>query len=130
MKYKIGGLAHIGIFVSNMDRSKEFYTKTLGFNTIFEYRNEDWHAVFVKKDGLILELLKLLKERTKRNDGIIGHFAFEVENIEEAAGELRKKGVEFETGGITDAPDYWEKGAKWIHFRGPDGEHLELNEIL
>jgi len=42
---------------------------------------------------------------------------------------LKTRGIKFETEDITSAPGYFEKGAKYISFRGPDNERLELNEV-
>ena len=128
--YVMDGLAHIGLFVSNAARSKEFYTKTLDFSVAFEIQNAEVDAVFVKKGNLMLELIEFLNQDMQRKDGVVDHIAIRVKNIEKVVDVLKKRGVTFETEEIVYAPDYWDNGSKWILFRGPDGEHLELNELL
>ena len=43
---------------------------------------------------------------------------------------LKEKGIEFEEGSYTHAPQTFQGGSKWVMFRGPDQEHIELNEKL
>lgn len=43
---------------------------------------------------------------------------------------LADKGILFEEKRITYSSAVWEKGSRWIHFRGPDNERSELNEVL
>lgn len=128
----INGLNHIGVFVSDIEKSKEFYTSVLDFtvaheNTITE-ADGIVKLVFIKNGGCVIELVQFPKPQ-KRGDGVVDHIAFDVKNIEETAEKLRARGIAFE-GGITHAPHLWGKGSKWILFRGPDNEHLELNELL
>lgn len=129
-KYKMEGLAHVGLFILDVERSKEFYTNVLHFEVVFEVQNTEVKVVFVKNGNLILELVEFLNEKTKRTDGLVDHVAINVNNIENVVEKLRERGIVFETDKITYAHNFWNNGSKWILFRGPDGEHLELNEIL
>lgn len=128
--YTMQDLAHVGLFISDAERSKEFYTQVLDFETAFEIKTADAHVVFVRKGNLILELVQFWDERKTCRDGVVDHIAIHVVNIEKAAEALREKGIVFDAEEITYAPDFWGNGSKWILFRGPDGEHLELTEIL
>jgi len=38
--------------------------------------------------------------------------------------------VVFETPEICSKMDMFERGTKWLIFRGPDNEHLELAQVL
>jgi lactoylglutathione lyase len=127
------GLAHIGIFVKDLEVSKKFYCEKLDFTIIHETSIEEngglTKIAFVKAVDCTLELVQL-QNYAKRPDGPVDHVAFKVKDIEKAAETLKARGIEFETKDIAFAPHFFEKGDKWILFRGPDGEHLEINEIL
>ena len=79
-------LAHIGVYVSNLKESQRFYENILGFHKVWENTNAspegDVKVVFVEKEGLIIELIKLpiLEER---RDGVIDHFAIAVKEIDQ-----------------------------------------------
>jgi catechol 2,3-dioxygenase-like lactoylglutathione lyase family enzyme len=130
------GLQHLGIPVTNLEKSVLFYTK-LGFNRVLKAQvNEPTGKVYVtmmKRKNVIIELYQLtveeLVELRSRSDGHIDHVAFDVKDIDAAFSELRAAG--FET--IQDSPvflDFWDKGCKYFAIRGPDGEKLEFNQIL
>ena len=126
-------LAHIGVYVSNLKESQGFYENILGFHKVWENTNVslegDVKVVFVEKEDLIIELIKLpiLEER---RDGVIDHFAIAVKEIDQVIADLKDRGVEFEDGSYSIAPHVFEQGSKWIMLRGPNGERIELNERL
>lgn len=130
---KLEGLAHIGVFVKDIEVSKKFYTEILDFKVIEETSVDDpggvIKVVFVQNGNLVLELVQFPKT-VKKSDGPVDHIAMRVENIKGVRDLLEKRGVVFEEKEITHAPGFFPKGSKWILFRGPDGEHLELNERL
>ena len=130
---KIIGLAHIGLFVSNIERTKEFYTKLLGFDisyeTILPSEDGSIKVCFLTMSDLCIEAIQFPKSE-KLNKGCVDHFALQVKNIDIVKKQLELKGIRFEEENITYAPNVWNKGSKWILFRGPDNERLELNEIL
>ncbi len=130
---KMSGLAHIGVFVTDLERSKAFYRDMLEFEVIHECQlaNEDGMVdiAFVRNGTLTLELVRF--PNPKQNvDGWVDHIAIAVEDIEAIKKMLEERGLQFEEPAITHAPGVMPNGAKWIMFRGPDGEHLELNEVL
>lgn len=130
---KIEGLNHVGVFVADIEKSKKFYTEILEFTV--EHENsiaaEDGliKVAFIKNGSLVIELVQFPKTEAKK-DGAVDHIALNVKNIEAAAETLRARGIVFETEDIAHAPHFWSAGSKWILFRGPDNEHLELTEIL
>jgi hypothetical protein len=54
--------------------------------------------------------------------------AIRVHNIEQATEKLKALGITPDP--LVHSPAMFAHGAKWVNFTGPDGEHLELNEIL
>ena len=127
------GLAHIGIFVKDMETSKKFYSEILDFSIDHEYSlNEGAELVklaFISSGTCLIELVQIPGIST-RPAGHIDHLAFCVKDIEKVRANLESRGVKFDTEEITLAPNLFERGDRWIFFQGPDGERLEINEIL
>ena len=129
----ISGLAHIGVFVKDLDVSKAFYCGKLDFKVIEEtFLDTDGGRIriaFIQQGDCVLELVQFPAYK-KKDDGFVDHIALKVKDIEKVAGELRTMGITFETPVAEHAPHMFLKGCKWYMFRGPDGEHLEISEIL
>lgn len=130
---KMEGFAHVGLFVNDIQKSVAFYTETLGFKLIWESVNQcpegDVLVKFVENGGSVIELVQF-PYTLERKDGWFDHIAMNVKDIDAVMKALEEKGVEFEEGSYTHAPQTFPGGSKWVMFRGPDGEHLELNERL
>jgi lactoylglutathione lyase len=128
---KLGGLAHIGVYTSNINRSVQFYTDVLDFERFSEcvLEENDNHVklAFLQNGNLILELIEFAKP-LHRGDGIIDHFAIASEDIETICEKLKSKGIVFETKEIGYAANVLENGCKGIFFRGPDDERIEIVE--
>ena len=127
---KITGLAHIGLFVSDITRTREFYENVLGFKCIFSYMADGGitPVAFEKNGSCVIEVVQI-DGAEKREDGHVDHIALAVENIEDLCEQLRAKGIEFESRDITVCPECFPNGSKWILFRGPDNERLEIAEV-
>lgn len=120
----IKGLAHIGIFVKDMDASVKFYRDMLGFTVTDEYQMGS-RLVFCSIGTCLLELIQP-KEYAPRVPGQVDHIAVEVENIEDLCDELRAKGVSIP--GKIDFNADLLGGVKNVFFEGPDGERIEFFE--
>ncbi|GHU66465.1 lactoylglutathione lyase [Clostridia bacterium] len=131
---KMQGLAHVGLFVNDLERSVTFYTDVLEFDVIWrcgldEPDGTSTKIAFVKNGDLTIEIVgRAVAE--ERKDGWHDHIAIAVEDIEEVAGDLRKKGISFESAEPVFSDRVFPHGAKWLTFRGSDGEHLEITEVL
>ena len=128
----IEGLAHIGIYVKNMEASKKFYCGVLGFEIVFErsepYRdNKKVQISFLKLGDMMLEMI-CVPEVSYPPDGCFQHLAFRVTDIAQVKRRLEEKGVHMDE--LVYSPETFSHGAKWVTFLGPDGEHLEINEVL
>lgn len=78
------GVHHIGLAVSNLEESAEFFTKVLGWEEV--KRREDYPAIFVKDDALMITLWKTqtdepIKFDRKMNVGL-HHLALRVKSKE------------------------------------------------
>lgn len=137
MNLIINRLQHIGIPVTDIQRSEVFYTQ-LGFknvmNSTFEINNEPGGKVAMLQSGeMIIELYQMppteLEKIRQRSNGHIDHLAFDVDDIEATFQLLKEEGYEV----LEDAPvflAFWSKGCKYFNILGPDGERLEFNQIL
>lgn len=123
MSGKITGLAHIGIFVKDMETSVKFYRDTLGF-TVTDVHN---NLTFCNIGTCLLELVEI-KDYQPRTAGQVDHIAVEVTGIEELCADLRAKGVDIPEK-IGEMPTLLG-GVKNVFFTGPDGERIEFFEYL
>ena len=130
---EVTGLAHVGIFVDDVERSKKFYEEILGLECIeqcsFDADGNTFTCACMKKGSVCLELVQ---RRIGENpgDGMTDHVAYAVYNLYEIMEELKAKGIEFESEEQSFCGDMFPNGTKWIFFRGPDNEHIELSQIL
>ncbi|MAW93619.1 MULTISPECIES: VOC family protein [unclassified Leeuwenhoekiella] len=136
MNFKISKIQHVGIPVTELKTSVEFYSK-LGFTEAmraqFDHNDEKGNVVMMQSGEVIMELYEFpakdLEEIRSRSHGHIDHIAFDVEDVEAVFKELQAAGYEIQE----DAPvflNFWDKGCKYFNIVGPDGEQLEFNEIL
>lgn len=125
-------IEHIGIAVSNLDKSNSIYAKILGVNPYKTETVESEGVItsFFQTDNTKIELLQGIKENNaiskfieKRGEGI-HHIAFEVEDIEEEIKRLKKLGFKI----INETP---KKGAdnKLICFIHPKSTNHVLIEL-
>ncbi len=120
---KIKELGHVVLYVTNLERSANFYRDTLGFNEII--RTKDI-AVFssgrTHHELLLIEVGGKPKKSQKAEPGLY-HIGFKIgdlpEDIRKAYRELREKGVT-----IIGASDH--KVTHSIYILDPDGNELEL----
>ncbi|MBN0987661.1 VOC family protein [Amphritea pacifica] len=136
LENNFNGLQHIGIPVTDIQRSITFYRR-LGFTVVMEKTfpegDGETTAVMMHRAGVIIELYQLpqsqLEEIENRRDGSVDHIAFSVSNIQAAFDEMKAAGEDI----IEAAPihlDFWQNGCQYFAIRGPDGEKLEFNQIL
>lgn len=146
----ITGVHHFSFSVTNLDRTIEFYTQTLGVQLQSRGRNRyeslgtalfgtkwgihqlqaDLELAVVNIGGTRVEFIEYKDPKAQayhKNPSIAGsaHLAFRVEDIEGVRKNLEKAGVEFHS----PINRYLEAGKiewKWCYFRDPDGIVLEL----
>ncbi|HZD83187.1 MAG TPA: VOC family protein [Nitrososphaeraceae archaeon] len=122
---KIGAVI---LLVSDMDRSKDFYTRTLGMQ--LKHESADW-IEFAKEGSTVVALHPIKKKKTKQDnhnaevkrnisDILVG---FNVSDLQSTCDELEKKNVKF----------YKEMSiehfGKHAIIEDPDGHLISLAEI-
>lgn len=143
---------HVGITVSDLDRSVEFYHDLLGLT--FVVPPTPWFegdqlarglgvkppvalrvALFEVGDGATwFEILQYrtppstTREALPQSDVGAAHVAFHVDDIAETYDRLTSKGVPFnsEPNTVDDGP---LAGWRWAYFKDPDGHTMELVEV-
>jgi catechol 2,3-dioxygenase-like lactoylglutathione lyase family enzyme len=141
----------VGITVSDLDRSLDFYTKVLPFKKLSEVeiandRYEQLEGVFGSRVRIarlqlgdeFLELTEYLAPKgrpipvdSRSNDRWFQHVAIIVRDMEKAYAVLRLNHVQHASSGPQRLPD-WNKnagGIKAFYFKDPDGHNLEILEF-
>jgi glyoxylase I family protein len=120
---------HIAIICSDYQQSRHFYTEILGFQVIREVHREERQSykLDLALDGqYVIELFSFPNPpaRPSRPEATgLRHLAFEVEDLEEAVQELKKKGIVCEDIRV----DQFTK-KRFTFFADPDDLPLELYE--
>jgi glyoxylase I family protein len=136
-------LTHIGICVSDWERSLRFYRDVLGFkylselqvageptNTLLQLHNVELRAIYLERDGTRIELLHYAspghrgdgKPRSMNQLGLT-HLSLRVDNLAAALADLKKAGVYIVERTHIDIPAF-EAAAVFIS--DPDGTLIEL----
>ena len=120
---------HVAIIASDYEKSKEFYTKILGFQIEKEtYREErNSYKLDLKINGLYqIELFSFPnapKRVTNPEARGLRHLAFQVVDLEKEVEELNKNGISTEPIRVDEVT-----GKRFTFFRDPDDLPLELYE--
>ncbi len=145
---RVEGVSTVGLTVSDMDRSVDFFSKVLTFEKIADTEvageaYEHLQGVFGVRMRVVrmklgeeqIELTEYLAPRgrampedSRSNDGWFQHFAIIVSDMGKAYGRLREYKVQHASSGPQRLPD-WNKDAGGIeafYFKDPDGHPLEI----
>ncbi|MEU4496108.1 VOC family protein [Streptomyces sp. NBC_00210] len=119
---------HIGLNVTDLDRSLPFYGDVLGFDLLGQGKEDDRRFAFLGRDGqLVLTLWQQADGAYAPALAGLHHLAFEAESIEQVrAAEVRLKtlGVDFAYEGVVAHGEGAASGG--IFFHDPDGTRLEI----
>lgn len=129
---RILGLAHLSLFVSDLERSVAFYTDILGFRKTYYQDREDIFYAEIAAGSCVAEVVQW-KNGTENGRwvgkrGTLDHVALEVPDLDAAAAELGRKGVPIADGPF-ELPDL-NGGIRGLFIHGPDGERVELLQKL
>ena len=138
----------VGITVSDVDRSVEFFSKVLSFEKVSEI--EVAGSEYERLQGLFGVRMRIARMRlgdefidlteyltpkgrpmpvdSRSNDQWFQHIAIVVSDMDRAYQQLRAHKVQHTSTGPQRIPD-WNKaaaGIKAFYFKGPDGHNLEL----
>jgi catechol 2,3-dioxygenase-like lactoylglutathione lyase family enzyme len=148
MGIRLNRVGHIGIHVSDVDRSIDFYRKVLGLKVTGRWGPPDFGRpiCFMRIDDkhhdvVLFELsadvktagIALTDSRVRTAPGL-DHIAFEVDSREDwllALDHVRSCGVRIVSGPYVHGPEGGEKfvggsGSHAFYFLDPDGNRLEI----
>ena len=123
-------IQHVGLVVSDLERSRRFYAEALGLEEVPRPANFTFDGAWFRFADTELHLLSEAHTTGGAGQGDVGagaargltsHIAFEVDDLEPALARLAKQGVEL-TGGPMPRGD----GVTQVFFLDPDGYVLEL----
>lgn len=120
-------LVYVGIRVTDLQRSIDFYTKILGMNVKGRGKIDQTKGETVglesEKDGFVLELNYYEKESPFNTKYVLGegldHIAFKVDNLDRALEEAKKAGHR-------TILEMKADGSRWAYVEDPDGIWIEL----
>jgi catechol 2,3-dioxygenase-like lactoylglutathione lyase family enzyme len=122
---ELEGVHHIGFNVSDLEKAESFYTHILGFKVIDRYQDEIRHSMLeagITKIHLFESTdLEFDDAITRLSEDGYAHIAFGTnrQQFPQVMEELRKNNVPFR------GPLLLGKGES-VHFKDPDGNHLEI----
>ncbi|GAA2663302.1 VOC family protein [Streptomyces vastus] len=119
---------HIGLNVTDLDRSLAFYRDVLGFGVLAEGKEEGRRFVFFGEGGRpTLTLWEQAHDGYDAERAGLHHLAVEadtVEQVREYESALRAYGVDFAYDGVVAHGEGAASGG--IFFHDPDGTRLEI----
>lgn len=127
----IGKLAthHVGLNVTDIDRSLAFYGDVLGFDVLGEGKEGDSRFAFLGRDGsLVLTLWQQAEGDYAPARAGLHHLAFEAESLDHvraAEAALTARGATFAHDGLVAHREGATSGG--IFFHDPDGTRLEIS---
>lgn len=142
MAVPLQALTHVGICVSDLERSLRFYRDLLGFawehelhvageptDTLLRLKGVDLHAVYLARDGVRIELLYFAsppapprRERPMHEPGLT-HLSFRVADLDATLAALRAAGERVLDETVLSFPDF---GSAACFVVDPDGQLIEL----
>jgi lactoylglutathione lyase len=122
---------HVGINVTDLDRSTHFYQRVLGLEQVGGSTSgtepERRHAFLARDGQLLVTLWQQADSAYVRDAAGLHHLSFEVDSVEEvraAEQTLRELGAAFQYDGVVPHREGADSGG--IFFTDPDGTRLEV----
>jgi len=143
-------LNHANIIVSDLNRSKKFYTEVLGLEVLMETDIDESQfargvgipgakvrGAFLQVPGTptVIEMFEYTGPQRSNpipkdwlpSDVGVGHIALEVNDLDAAYEKLEKQGVSFVSPPVTIPESHKDVGGvRFCYFKDPDGILLEL----
>jgi lactoylglutathione lyase len=121
-------VGHIGLNVTDLDRSQAFYTDIFGWRTVRETREGDRKFAFLSDgQGLLITLWQQSTGQFSTSTPGLHHLAFQAATMDEVRvfeTKLRERGVPLEYDGIVSHGEGARTGG--LFFFDPDGIRLEI----
>lgn len=118
---------HVGIRVTNTDRSVKFYTEVMRCSLISDVVTPNARCTFLSAGDTLIELVNKGGVAPCASEQV--HLAFLTDDISASINNLSAHGVEFKEGAYPfslDKPKQIGDNSYIFFFRGPDGELIEV----
>ncbi|PLR89153.1 VOC family protein [Bacillus sp. T33-2] len=109
---------HFALEACDMERTKSFYERVLGFTEECRLRYLGSELIFLTLNGIRLELLPQTEEK-KNTTG--SHLCFEVDDLQEIITRMAANHIV-----ICEGPLTLENGWKTVFYEGPENEIIEF----
>ena len=138
MKSNYLGFGHLCLTVADLERSLKLYRDIFGFEILMQREKEVPGLGTLQVISLGSPQGKMELVHAKRQDAPAKavpskgwHFSMEVRDLDAAICELNSAGFDIDPSRIDTDPNWiGGRGVRSIHFTGPDGEHLELEQFI
>ncbi|HEY3381174.1 MAG TPA: VOC family protein [Vicinamibacterales bacterium] len=117
---RIAGLAHVGLFVHDVEKARAYYRDLLGYTEVFPVRNDDGSLRLTYFKVNDRQYIELFPERAVGTDRL-AHVAFETDNAEALRQYLKAKGV-----AVPDKVNKGRIGNTAFTVKDPDGHIIEF----
>jgi catechol 2,3-dioxygenase-like lactoylglutathione lyase family enzyme len=117
---RITGLAHVALFVHDIEKARTYYRDLLGYTEMFPVKNDDGSlrlTYFKVNDRQYIELFPEREAATDR----LAHIAFETDNAEALRQYLKSRNV-----GVPDKVTVGRIGNTSFNVKDPDGHIIEF----
>jgi lactoylglutathione lyase len=119
---------HLHLISPNIDETKDWYCQVVGGKVTFEGDFKGKKVYYVDVNGFNIILIEQFPDQDPTPASIqtregLDHFGFAVDNLDEAAADLRAKGVTFVVEPMQVRP-----GLKIAYIEAPDKVRIELSE--
>lgn len=138
MQNNFKGFGHLSLTVADLKRSLKLYRDIFGFEILMQRDKEvpglgTLQVVSLGSPQGKMELVHPKREGSPA-EAIPArgwHFSMEVRDLDAAISTLQDAGFAIDPSKIdTDLNWIGGRGVRSIHFSGPDGEHLELEQFI
>ena len=124
---------HTRLLVVDFKACFRFYRDIMGFEVFWGDENGSYADFEAGETDLALFKREAMAQAVSADHLPLRHdsqddvcLIFAVEDVDRAADDLKRKGVQF----VTEPKDYEEWGCRAAHFRDPDGNLIEINGEL
>jgi catechol 2,3-dioxygenase-like lactoylglutathione lyase family enzyme len=122
-------LLHAGFVVKDLAAENRFYMGLLGFRLYwyggFKDQDTDWYEIQVPDgDNWIEYMLNIPANADHKELGVQNHFSLGVKDVQAAAAQLRKNGLQ-----TFDGPEIGRDGKNSLDAYDPDGTRIEVMEF-
>ncbi|WP_274649759.1 VOC family protein [Paenibacillus humicola] len=123
-------IGHTAYNVMDMEQSLHFYRDQLGFEKLFELKNdndEPWIVYLKVVDKQFIELFYNGRQGVDNDTRVVkgyNHLCLEVNDIEEIVSHLRSKGITIDSGPKQGKDGNWQC---WV--KDPDGNRIEFMQL-